>query len=63
MAPRGPPPLTFPCAHCSREEISDIFRQPLLDLVYTAASVHRMHNDPQMVRLALWPRSLAWPGR
>ncbi len=28
----------------------DVYNTPLLDLVYHAASVHRMYNDPQMVR-------------
>jgi biotin synthase len=34
----------------TREEVADVFNQPLLDLVYHAASVHRMHNDPSMVQ-------------
>lgn len=34
---------------CSREEVSDVFNAPLLDLVHNAATVHRMHNDPSMV--------------
>ena len=38
---------------CRREEIQSIYETPLLDLVYRAASVHRMHNDPSMVRLSL----------
>lgn len=29
-----------------------MYNTPLLDLVYKAASVHRMYNDPQMVRLS-----------
>lgn len=33
-----------------REEISDIFNAPLMELVYHAATVHRMHNDPTMVQ-------------
>ena len=33
----------------SREEVAAVYNTPLLDLVYTAASVHRMYNDPQMV--------------
>jgi hypothetical protein len=28
-----------------------VYNQPLLDLVFKAASVHRMYNDPSMVRL------------
>jgi biotin synthase len=34
-----------------------VYNQPLLDLVFKAASVHRMYNDPSMVRqqlLLLW---------
>ena len=38
----------FSC--CSREEVSAIYKTPLLDLIYKAATVHRMYNDPQMVR-------------
>jgi hypothetical protein len=33
----------------SREEVAAVYNTPLLDLVYKAASVHRMYNDPQMV--------------
>lgn len=29
--------------------MTDVYNQPLLDLVYTAATVHRMYNDPSMV--------------
>jgi hypothetical protein len=32
-----------------REEITEVFETPLLDLVYKAATVHRMYNDPSMV--------------
>lgn len=39
----------------SREEVAAVYNTPLLDLVYKAASVHRMYNDPQMVRASLWP--------
>ena len=38
------------CIACSREEVAAVYNIPLLDLVYKAASVHRMYNDPQMVR-------------
>lgn len=34
----------------SREEVAAVYNTPLLDLVYKAASVHRMYNDPQMVQ-------------
>lgn len=35
----------------TREEISDIFNSPVLDLVYRAATVHREHHDPQEVQV------------
>ena len=34
---------------CRREEVADVFATPLLELVYHAATVHRMYNDPSMV--------------
>lgn len=37
-------------ALCSREEVAEVYNTPLLELVYRAASVHRMYNDPSMVR-------------
>jgi biotin synthase len=33
-----------------REEISQVYNTPLLDLIFRAATVHRMYNDPRMVR-------------
>ncbi len=35
-----------------RGEVEQVFSTPLLELVFHAASVHRMYNDPQMVRPA-----------
>lgn len=35
---------------CRREEVAQVFSTPLLELVFHAARVHRMYNDPQMVR-------------
>ena len=35
-----------------------MFSTPLLELVFHAASVHRMYNDPQMVRPAPPPLHL-----
>lgn len=32
-----------------REEVTQVYDTPLLDLVFKAATVHRMYNDPQMV--------------
>lgn len=29
----------------------EVYNTPLMDLVYKAATVHRMYNDPAMVRL------------
>eukprot|EP00882_Tetradesmus_deserticola_P022139 GHRQ01024027.1.p1 GENE.GHRQ01024027.1~~GHRQ01024027.1.p1 ORF type:complete len:327 (+),score=120.61 GHRQ01024027.1:140-1120(+) len=34
----------------TRQEVTDVYSQPLLDLVFKAASVHRMYNDPSMVQ-------------
>ncbi|KAF5834305.1 hypothetical protein DUNSADRAFT_9048 [Dunaliella salina] len=34
----------------TREEIAEVYHTPILDLVYNAAAVHRMYNDPQMVQ-------------
>lgn len=28
----------------------DVYQTPFLDLVHAASTVHRMHNDPQMVQ-------------
>jgi biotin synthase-like enzyme len=36
----------------TREEISDIYNRPLINLVYDAATVHRMFHDPQQVQKA-----------
>ncbi|WP_448518193.1 biotin synthase BioB [Rhodoflexus sp.] len=33
------------------EEIRDIYFSPLLDLIYRAATVHRIYNDPQEVQV------------
>lgn len=35
----------------SREEISEIYFSPVLDLIYRAASVHREHNDASEVQV------------
>lgn len=34
----------------SKKEIGEIFHSPLLDLVYTAANVHRLYHDPRAVQ-------------
>ena len=35
----------------TREEISEIYNQPILNLVYQGASVHRQYHDPQEVQV------------
>ena len=34
---------------CRREEVTQVYDTPLLELVFNAATVHRMYNDPRMV--------------
>ncbi|KAF8066187.1 BIO2 [Scenedesmus sp. PABB004] len=34
----------------TREEVTAVYDTPLIDLVYKAATVHRMYNDPAMVQ-------------
>ena len=36
----------------TKEEIVEIYQQPLMDLVYQAASVHREHHDPNTVQVS-----------
>jgi biotin synthase len=35
----------------TKEEIKQIYHQPLLDLVFRAACVHRQHHDPSKIQL------------
>lgn len=35
----------------TREEISEIYHQPIFELIYQAATVHRQNNDPQEVQV------------
>ena len=35
---------------CRRQEVTEVYQTPFIDLVHKAAVVHRMYNDPQMVR-------------
>jgi biotin synthase len=35
----------------TREEISKIYHQPIFELIYQAATVHRQNNDPQEVQV------------
>lgn len=39
----------LPTCVCSRQEVTDVYSTPLMELVYSAATVHRMYNDPTMV--------------
>lgn len=50
-AHRPPPTLAHAAAACRREEVAEVYNTPLLDLVFSAATVHRMYNDPAMVSL------------
>lgn len=36
----------------TKEEIADIYHQPLLELLYQAATVHRKYNDPREVQIS-----------
>ena len=38
--------------HWTREEILTIYNQPLMELLYQAATVHRKHHDPNTVQVA-----------
>jgi hypothetical protein len=49
-----------PFIRFSRQEVTDVYSTPLMDLVYSAATVHRMYNDPTMVRTR--PAFCAWGG-
>jgi biotin synthase len=35
----------------SREEVRDLYNQPILELIYQAATVHRRHHDPANVQV------------
>lgn len=35
----------------TKQEITDIFNSPVLELIYRAATVHRQHHDPQEVQV------------
>lgn len=36
----------------TKEEILEIYNRPLIDLIYEAATVHRLHNDPKKVQVS-----------
>ena len=38
-------------APATREEIAALYKSPILDLVYRAATVHREHHDPRQVQV------------
>ena len=55
MPPSAPVPSSsnnrrFPPLCRSREEVAEVYNTPMMELVYQAANVHRMYNDPSMVR-------------
>ena len=35
----------------TKQEITDIYNTPILDLVYRAASVHRKYHDPNKMHI------------
>lgn len=37
-------------AQLAREEVAELYRRPLLDLVFEAARIHRAHHDPHLVQ-------------
>ncbi len=37
-------------AQLDREEVAELYRRPLLDLVFEAARIHRAHHDPRVVQ-------------
>ena len=43
--------MTIVRTNWTREEISEIYQQPILNLVYQAATVHREFHDPQEVQV------------
>ena len=49
LPPGFPPNKKAPVLCGRREEVSQVFNTSLLELVFHAASVHRMYNDPRMV--------------
>ena len=38
-------------APATREEIAALYKSPVLDLIYRAATVHRAHHDPRQVQV------------
>ena len=36
----------------TKEEILDIYNKPLMELLYEAASIHRLHHDPNVVQVS-----------
>ena len=35
-----------------KDEIRELYQQPLIELIYEAASVHRIHHDPKEVQIS-----------
>lgn len=44
----------------TKDEISSIYNMPFMELIYRAATVHRMHFNPLEVGLQL-PDSISFP--
>lgn len=44
-------PSTAPRKTWTKAEVQAVHDSPLLDLVFRAASVHRMHHDPSKIQL------------
>ena len=36
----------------TKEEILDIYNKPLMELLYDAATIHRLHHDPNTVQVS-----------
>ena len=37
---------------CREEEIAEIYNRPLIELIFDAGTVHRMHHNPREVQQA-----------
>ena len=49
-------PMPLPAAGRSRQEVKEVYDTPLMELVFKAATVHRMYHDPRMARA----QAVAW---
>ncbi|GFH29333.1 biotin synthetase [Haematococcus lacustris] len=41
-------PLFSGLLNSGRQEVTEVYETPLLELVFQASRVHRMYNNPQM---------------